>query len=1202
MSTDETILASNVYGKAQSDTLSSNASQGLPDDLVAVSEQTSADDQEIGPLPSSPRRGTQPPPVVGGTTTDQPHHTSPPSPHDVLLAEDRQVWNLPPRTPTPLSYATSEMEEEVLLISPTSSSPLEVMSEDEPSAMPSDDDNDDSPNSQARRRKAQPANAVRAEAKPARVSSLLLASGSIRQLKDPPHPRPQFPPSTHTASQRSVSSTLLASGIVTGPEGGSEDLEEDDDSLTVVSELVVAHTPTHNQTTDEPSIRSILSTPTTTTAPVRLHFTDHAASMWPSHTIRQRGGTTARVLQGQHFQVLLTPDHADTADPQQSTVTIRSTDDRSVGVLALHCLYTIFTLFWLGTLLVFALQVLLLTFLHVAREFGLTESTSTNGGRALGVLLSLVPLLRGLPYLLALAGAFVTDTFRGHRLLRQMVEPYVSQTAVVVDWVFFGLLLGIPLFALCMGFLSRSPRFWEVPALMGVIGTMILFWLFVIGSLYHQMTAFAKQIKKRYPEHAKPLTMIQKAVYLRQVKALSGVKRISYVTLESLGMSTSGDTDANDKDAFQEAYDERISVFSRLTTWSMLSDWGLYRPVDLKRVYDSDESIGTRRYITSPVWSLEGAFCNLPKRGNIMILNGPGALTKAQVKSTAICLIIGVFLAALLALSFTVYLAFGSLGSILFFLALGVLSLPHIRATYRLSKVARKLITMQDEMNKRQDSKEIEDVENTKDSKYEKDLKSLISKQKGTAFLQESEGVNIANESFCINRPSRSFAMVAFVLEELVFFVWPVLTLLSTRKASLGIFVILLGILERVSNLFVPRWRKSHSKTNIEDMNLATRRQSRNIWRHVLAVPCLVFLMYLAGTIATDFKGTTSDDSPSHYLTDWEYIPSSQSVYSSCELTDFYGDSQPLTSLTDLAFLAAVPYRRKGVLQQELDSWFVDMGVKDQTATVEKFRQDNDISAKVSFNLVTVPIKDETTGRVDGEFAFVLIRGSIDPWDYIEDFQTWGVTVLYQVLRVLLPFGEVWTPILPYMVRGIATIEGSAMDDLRLYQQTRKFVSFVKQQVSEGVYKGVSVVGHSLGGGLAIINGAQEGVKSFALSAPNTMLTRKSIEPAVSAEALDQYTFNVIPDRDITSMMDDPAKNVQEIRCIAEKSDTVACNHAQRSFCEILYSCGTGPRPVLCDCAEYGYPLPTVKVELMEESFEEACGYDKSRPTEVARW
>ena len=170
-------------------------------------------------------------------------------------------------------------------------------------------------------------------------------------------------------------------------------------------------------------------------------------------------------------------------------------------------------------------------------------------------------------------------------------------------------------------------------------------------------------------------------------------------------------------------------------------------------------------------------------------------------------------------------------------------------------------------------------------------------------------------------------------------------------------------------------------------------------------------------------------------------------------------------------------------------------------------------------------------------------------------------------------------------------MESKAIDSVSFYKDTRKFVSHINRQVDEGIYKGVAIVGHSLGGGLAIINGAQERVKTFALSGPNALLLRKSVTPTLPTEALDAFTFNVVPQYDIVPMIDDRAQNIQEIRCTAEDSKSTACHDAQRSICEIIHACGTGPRPALCHCHNrFGYPRPTPKLGSNSSlTFEEVC-------------
>jgi lipase ATG15 len=82
---------------------------------------------------------------------------------------------------------------------------------------------------------------------------------------------------------------------------------------------------------------------------------------------------------------------------------------------------------------------------------------------------------------------------------------------------------------------------------------------------------------------------------------------------------------------------------------------------------------------------------------------------------------------------------------------------------------------------------------------------------------------------------------------------------------------------------------------------------------------------------------------------------------------------------------------------------------------------------------------------------------------------------------------------------------------------------------------------------------------------------------------------NIIPERDIVPMIDDPAQNFQEIRCLAEHQDIIGCHNSDRSLCEILFTCGSNNRPIPCGCVTvFGYPEPIPK-EGTNVTFLEAC-------------
>lgn len=115
----------------------------------------------------------------------------------------------------------------------------------------------------------------------------------------------------------------------------------------------------------------------------------------------------------------------------------------------------------------------------------------------------------------------------------------------------------------------------------------------------------------------------------------------------------------------------------------------------------------------------------------------------------------------------------------------------------------------------------------------------------------------------------------------------------------------------------------------------------------------------------------------------------------------------------------------------------------------------------------------------------------------------------------------------------------------------------------------------ALGGGLALITGTQAKVSAVGVSAPNAMISRRTFDPELSIEDLNKYTFNIVPNRDIVPIIDDLALNYQRIKCRATIYKPLDCHSSGRSLCEILYTCGSGDRPVPCFCVnEFGYEEP----------------------------
>jgi lipase ATG15 len=356
-----------------------------------------------------------------------------------------------------------------------------------------------------------------------------------------------------------------------------------------------------------------------------------------------------------------------------------------------------------------------------------------------------------------------------------------------------------------------------------------------------------------------------------------------------------------------------------------------------------------------------------------------------------------------------------------------------------------------------------------------------------------------------------------------------------------------------------------------------TRSRARTTWMGILCFFLVAFLGLLGSAVTQE--GDTSSDFEFTYLSDFEYVQQDDLMYPTCSFGKGLESLGNLTTdMADYAYLAALAYRDPTITQNELNQWFGDGIALDNQTYVDDYRAGIDDRTAVSYKLITFPAA--------GNLAMVCIRGTTNAWDALTDAQLWAAAAVFQGLRGLLPLGDIWTPILHRMVNIVSWLASESIERVSFYKETTNFVNFLK---TTNLFGNIQVTGHSLGGGLSIITGAQTGIAAVALSGPNAILSRESFNPPVTKEALNTLTFNIVPDRDIVPRLDDIAKLNQHIRCTAPINDFVGCHDGRRSLCEIIFTCGTNLRPALCDCTtEFGYPEPTPK-EGVTTTFAEAC-------------
>lgn len=289
------------------------------------------------------------------------------------------------------------------------------------------------------------------------------------------------------------------------------------------------------------------------------------------------------------------------------------------------------------------------------------------------------------------------------------------------------------------------------------------------------------------------------------------------------------------------------------------------------------------------------------------------------------------------------------------------------------------------------------------------------------------------------------------------------------------------------------------------------------------------------GSDALDYKVKVPEGEV--LLVDGFYYPGQPKLpYPTCSLSnhDFtLLDPDSPTRLMDVSFLAIMSFSAPEESTPFINHWFGEGQVVDNYEFVYNYRQEIDSLSGASYKLFSFPNNPGV--------GLVSIRGSESLLDWAVDVQLWTAAGLAQIIRGLIPLGWVWNPILDDLVYLINLVENENLKKISYYTQTTQFVNDLLSQ-KFGNYTKIRVTGASLGGGLAIITGAQTNASAVAISGLNAMLSRHTFSPPLTEEALNTHVFNVIPDRDPIAAVDDPGDLYQRTQCKAPFNSFFACH------------------------------------------------------------
>lgn len=198
--------------------------------------------------------------------------------------------------------------------------------------------------------------------------------------------------------------------------------------------------------------------------------------------------------------------------------------------------------------------------------------------------------------------------------------------------------------------------------------------------------------------------------------------------------------------------------------------------------------------------------------------------------------------------------------------------------------------------------------------------------------------------------------------------------------------------------------------------------------------------------------------------------------------------------------------------------------------------------------------------------AVLAIRGTNPDvlWDVVQDLDLWNVAALLQ-LAVRLPTSlSLWpTDVLSEVAWFVEWLD-ALFEPSSVSNPHRHYYTPVLERVLALEREGARVVltGHSLGGGLAKIVGAQRNHTAVSLSGPGLLLSRRKL--GISLEALQEHTISFVPTNDIVPRIDIQTGLVVEFACPYRSA--VLCHDPMMTLCYIFDRCGSVLYPSMRAC------------------------------------
>ncbi len=591
----------------------------------------------------------------------------------------------------------------------------------------------------------------------------------------------------------------------------------------------------------------------------------------------------------------------------------------------------------------------------------------------------------------------MSDAWSGHALVKLFFfkNRYGN---VFVDWIFFCFFVLFPVLVMCITLLLRRNNAWSITILFWYASTSVFFVIFAVNSIYFEIKGTLSFLSKRPDMLGKDVWQrVKTCILIKQTAIYSGYITEKYLAC-SEAIAGGVDQPIEEESILGWSRQQRTGPWSRITKWSILSTespskWALhlFTPVNPPEPLHTIEDVQEHRpYVTKHTWSLERLFCRPRNSRYIVIVGGPGALTKGQMRSSLVCSLLGTLVFFLLLLSMLVWFQFSALFVFIVMVLCTVASIPLLKDLRRLIYVSKKVFLAR---NERKESAQA--AEKSSPSHAIEAFISKTSSRRDSEISEESnEGVFLVSQQARVTKATERLCWITFSVEILLFFIYPLVALLLVKNFQLAIlffvvagvsgmrhYINLIAVVEGIGQLNLisgasakTRWAKQSRLNDL--IETISYNKTRQIWQRIFA-GCGVFgLLIFLGASKDSFESTSVGAMT--LVNGFAWTPQADDVrYGTCDLSKSSAFGINAT-LADFAFLSGLPYKTDEVAASQLQEWFQDTKVVEDQATVKEFREKNGFEkSPVFFRLYRFALEN---GKDRG---VISIRGTQNNWDVV---------------------------------------------------------------------------------------------------------------------------------------------------------------------------------------------------------------------------